>query len=75
MILSKKWMTAVAGLFIVWGITWAQGTMTDEQVLEYAQQGAAEGKSRDELVSELALRGVTRQTHCLRTQYLPGQGP
>lgn len=60
MILSKKWMTAVAGLFIVWGITWAQGTMTDEQVLEYAQQGAAEGKSRDELVSELALRGVTR---------------
>ncbi len=60
MILSKRWIIAVASLFFFWGATWAQGTMTDEQVLEYAQQGAAEGKSRDELVSELALRGVTR---------------
>ena len=59
MILSKRWIITVASLFF-WGATWAQGTMTDEQVLEYAQQGAAEGKSRDELVSELALRGVTR---------------
>ena len=60
MILSKRWIITVASLFFFWGATWAQGTMTDEQVLEYAQQGAAEGKSRDELVSELALRGVTR---------------
>lgn len=60
MILSKRWMAAAAGLFLLCGAAWAQGAMTDEQVLEYAQQGAAEGKSRDELISELALRGVTR---------------
>ena len=60
MILSKRWMAAAAGLFLLWGAAWAQSTMSDEQVLEYAQQGLAEGKSRDELVSELALRGVTR---------------
>ena len=60
MILSKRWMAAVAGLFFLCGAVWAQGTMSDEQVLEYAQQGLAEGKSRDDLVQELALRGVNR---------------
>ncbi len=60
MILSKRWMAVVAGLFFLAGAAWAQSTMTDEQVLEYAQQGLAEGKSRDDLVSELALRGVNR---------------
>ena len=60
MILSKRWMAALAGLFFLCGAAWAQSSMTDEQVLEYAQQGAAEGKSRDELISELALRGVNR---------------
>ena len=60
MILSKRWMAAVAGLFFLWGAAWAQSTMTDEQVLEYAQQSAAEGKSRDEIVQALALRGVNR---------------
>ena len=48
--------------------------MTDEQVLEYAKQGAAEGKSRDELISELALRGVTRaQAERVYTLYLSRQ--
>lgn len=60
MILSKRWMAVAAGLFFLAGAAWAQSTMTDEQVLEYAQQGLAEGKSRDDLVSELALRGVNR---------------
>lgn len=60
MILSKRWMAALAGLFFLFGAAWAQSMMSDEQVLEYAQQGLAEGKSRDELVQELALRGVNR---------------
>ena len=60
MILSKRWMAVTAGLFILCGSVWAQSSMSDEQVLEYAQQGAAEGKTRDELISELALRGVNR---------------
>ncbi len=60
MILSKRWMAALAGLFFLCGVAWAQSMMSDEQVLEYAQQGLAEGKSRDELVQELALRGVNR---------------
>ena len=60
MILSKRWIVTVTGLFFLLVAAWAQGVMTDEQVLEYAQQGLAEGKSRDELVQELALRGVNR---------------
>ena len=57
----KRSLTAIcAGLFLVAGMAWAQSTMTDEQVLEYVQQGMASGKSRDEMVTELSLRGVNR---------------
>ena len=65
MLLSKRWTAIFALLFIFCGAAWAQGTMTDEQVLEYAKQGAAEGKSRDELISELALRGRKRKEFIL----------
>ncbi len=34
--------------------------MTDEQVMEYVQQGLAEGKDREEMIADLTLRGVTR---------------
>ena len=34
--------------------------MTDEQVLEYVQQGMAEGRDRETLARELSLRGVNR---------------
>ena len=74
MILSKRWMAVAAGLFFLCGTVWAQSSMTDEQVLEYAQQGAAEGKSRDELISELALRGVNRaQAERVYSLYLSRQ--
>lgn len=49
-----------AGLFLVSGLAWAQSTMTDSQVLDYVQQGLAQGKSQKELVAELSLRGVTK---------------
>ena len=60
MIVTKRWMAAAAGLFLLCGAAWAQSTMSDDQVLEYAQQAVAEGKSREEIVTELSLKGVTR---------------
>lgn len=38
----------------------AQSGMTDQQVVEYVKQGMAEGKSQNQLATELARRGVTR---------------
>ena len=57
----KRSVAAIcAGLFLVAGVALAQSTMTDTQVLEYVQQALASGKSRDDMVAELSLRGVTR---------------
>ena len=39
----------------------AQSGMTDQQVVEYVKQGMAQGKSQNQLASELARRGVTRE--------------
>ena len=40
----------------------AQGSgMTDKQVMEYAQNGLKEGKSQQQIATELARRGVTRE--------------
>ena len=40
----------------------AQGSsMTDQQVLEYAQSGLKAGKSQQQIASELSRRGVTRE--------------
>lgn len=49
-----------ASLLLLTGTAWAQGYMTDEQVLEYVTQGLAEGKDQETLAAELSLRGVTR---------------
>ena len=49
-----------ASLLLVTGMAWAQGYMTDEQVLEYVTQGMATGKDRETLAKELSLRGVNR---------------
>ena len=58
--MQKCFAAFAVALLCAAGSAWAQGTMTDEQVLEYVQQGAASGKTREEMVSELTLRGVTR---------------
>ena len=39
---------------------YAQSTMTDQQVLEYVQQGVNSGKSQNQIMKELVLRGVDR---------------
>lgn len=59
--IQKCLVAFTVALLFAAGSAWAQGTMTDEQVLEYVQQGVATGKTKDELVSELALRGVTKE--------------
>ena len=46
-------------LFFV-GTTFAQSTMTDQQVLEYVQKGVQQGKNQKIMAEELALKGVTR---------------
>ena len=38
--------------------SFAQGAMTDEDVLEYVKQAASEGRSQNEIVRALSLRGV-----------------
>ena len=39
---------------------YAQSRMTDRQVLEYVKAGVAEGKSQDDMIKELANKGVDR---------------
>ena len=39
----------------------AQSTMTDIQVLDYVKNGVEQGKSRQQLLTELAAKGVTRE--------------
>lgn len=39
---------------------YAQSTITDQQVLEYVQQGVNSGKSQNQIMKELVLRGVDR---------------
>ena len=41
--------------------SWAQVGMTDKQVMEYVQQGMQQGKSQQQIATELARRGVTRE--------------
>lgn len=48
-------------LFVAALGAYAQSVMTDRQVIEYYEQGIAQGKSREEIASELMLRGVTRE--------------
>ena len=41
---------------------WAQGSsMSDKQVMEYVQMGMQQGKSQQQIATELARRGVTRE--------------
>lgn len=41
--------------------TWAQSSMTDEQVLQYVITGLQSGKEQKEIAMELARRGVTQE--------------
>ena len=54
---------------------WAQGGgMSDKQVMEYVETGMAQGKSQQQIATELARRGVTReQAERVKKLYEQGQ--
>jgi len=54
---------------------WAQtGSMTDQQVMEYVEMGMQQGKSQQQIATELARRGVTReQAERVKKLYQQGQ--
>ena len=55
---------------------WAQGGgMSDKQVMEYVEMGMKQGKSQQQIATELARRGVTReQAERVKKLYEQGQG-
>lgn len=55
--------------------SWAQGSsMTDQQVMEYVEMGMQQGKSQQQIATELARRGVTReQAERVKKLYEQGQ--
>lgn len=55
--------------------SFAQTTMTDQQIIDYYEQGVAQGKSREQIAAELQLRGVTReQAQRVAAKYQEQQG-
>lgn len=54
---------------------WAQGSgMNDKQVMEYVEMGMKQGKSQQQIATELARRGVTReQAERVKKLYKQGQ--
>ena len=54
---------------------WAQGSSrTDQQVMEYVEMGMQQGKSQQQIATELARRGVTReQAERVKKLYEQGQ--
>lgn len=54
---------------------WAQGSgMSDKQVMEYVEMGMKQGKSQQQIATELARRGVTReQAERVKKLYEQGQ--
>ncbi len=66
----KKILTLAACLFVAGFAALAQSTMTDQQVLDYVKTGVKEGKSQDQMISDLALKGVDRaQAERVRALY------
>ena len=48
----------VVCLLCLGGASYAQSTMSDEEVLEYVKQAVSEGRDQQEIIRALALRGV-----------------
>lgn len=70
--MNHKFLIVFAALLALCGPVQAQ--MTDEQVIEYVQQGVSSGKNQQQLGQELLLRGATQQQLLrLKSQYEQGQ--
>ena len=57
----KKSLIFCLMLFSLSTISWAQTGMTDQQVMQYVEMGMQKGKSQQQIATELARRGVTRE--------------
>lgn len=69
-LIHKKIMTLAACLFVAGFAALAQSTMTDQQVLDYVKTGVKEGKSHEEMIADLALKGVDKaQAERVRALY------
>lgn len=70
--MNHKFLIVLAALMALCGPVQAQ--MTDEQIIEYVQQGVSSGKNQQQLGRELLLRGATQQQLLrLKTQYEQGE--
>ena len=69
--MNKRRILTVAACLLVAGFAaFAQSTMTDQQVLDYVKTGVKEGKSQDDMIADLALKGVDRaQAERVRALY------
>ena len=58
----KKSLIFCVMLLCLSATSWAQGgSMSDKQVMEYVEMGMQQGKSQQQIATELARRGVTRE--------------
>lgn len=57
----KRFFTAVFACMCLSLGAFSQSTMTDQQVMEYAKNAAAAGKSKNTIAKELLAKGVTRE--------------
>ena len=74
--MRKNFFFAALALLMMMGTlpVMAQSSMTDSQVIQYVQDGLAQGKSQQQLMTELMAKGVTQeQALRLKTMYVNGQ--
>lgn len=74
--MRKNFFFAALALLMMMGTlpVMAQSSMTDAQVIQYVQDGLAQGKSQQQLMTELMAKGVTQeQALRLKTMYDNGQ--
>lgn len=69
--MNHKFLIVLAALLALCGPVHAQ--MTDDQIIEYVQQGISSGKNQQQIGRELLLRGVSQQQLLrLKSQYEQG---
>ena len=56
----KKLALSFGAFLLVAASALAQSAMTDQQVMDYVRQGLSEGKQNSQILTELTLKGVTR---------------
>jgi hypothetical protein len=59
--LNKRIIIFILGVLLMQVTIFAQTTMTDEQVMDFVIKENEKGTSREEIVTKLAQRGVSKQ--------------